>query len=430
MVFCQSHYFLIVLVKSYDFQIDFKALSKQTDIESLYDYKNDPDFRRSNRNLQDMLNLKRRKAETKLIKLRIIKKLHEGKDLSAVEVEYLKKWKQSVQESPLVDLDLNMVPENYTKRSIGSLSEKDRNNFDKLDFFEINALSSLGLTDLILEVGLFFDDATIKRLESQLKGNQISKEWGISSNYKFDLAENREVRLILDSIEENIWRQCGKFTEEEVEYIQEMYGVLRGNTKMDKAWLQVDRESLNEFIETINQYEDRAKLLEEWFEKKEKELSFKNYINIPPQFIQTDNFYRKIFQPRLEKKIRTSVEEIFHKQYEKIEKTELHIFVENIIERLYLLKKYFPKKLNFILKGVLNHPNISILDKNNLQSVLNMQKITLQVTDSKLLVLNDVEIKGERLHEDKEFSNDKIRNDLQTARAPFIQDLSKKFQSL
>jgi len=114
MVFCQSHYFLIVLVKSYDFQIDFKALSKQTDIESLYDYKNDPvyiffsstlffkDFRRSNRNLQDMLNLKRRKAETKLIKLRIIKKLHEGKDLSAVEVEYLKKWKQSVQESPLV----------------------------------------------------------------------------------------------------------------------------------------------------------------------------------------------------------------------------------------------------------------------------------------------------------------------------------------
>ena len=100
-------------------------------------------------------------------------------------------------------------------------------------------------------------------MESQLKGNQISKEWGISSNYKFDLAENREVRLILDSIEENIWRQCGKFTEEEVEYIQEMYGVLRGNTKMDKAWLQVDRESLNEFIETINQYEDRAKLLEE-----------------------------------------------------------------------------------------------------------------------------------------------------------------------
>jgi len=49
-----------------------------------------------------MLNLKRRKAETKLIKLRLIKKLHEGKSLSSLEAEYLKQWKKSITESPLV----------------------------------------------------------------------------------------------------------------------------------------------------------------------------------------------------------------------------------------------------------------------------------------------------------------------------------------
>ena len=61
---------------------------------------------------------------------------------------------------------------------------------------------------------------------------------------------------------------------------------------------------------------------------------------------------------------------------------------------------------------------------------MNMQKISINVTDSKLLALNDVEIKGEKLPEEKEFSNDKLRNDIQNARIPFIQDLSKKFQSL
>jgi len=64
----------------------------------------------------------------------------------------------------LEDLDLNMVPKQYTKRSIGSLNENDRNNFNKLDFFDVESLSTLGLTDLILETSLFFDDATIIRV--------------------------------------------------------------------------------------------------------------------------------------------------------------------------------------------------------------------------------------------------------------------------
>ena len=100
-------------------------------------------------------------------------------------------------------------------------------------------------------------------METQLKGQEISKEWEISPNYKFDFSENKEVRLIFDSIEENIWRQSGKFSQEEVEFIHDMYGIMRGKTKIDREWYKVDRESLDEFIETANQYEDRGKLLEE-----------------------------------------------------------------------------------------------------------------------------------------------------------------------
>ena len=84
----------------------------------------------------------------------------------------------------------------------------------------------------------------------------------------------------------------------------------------------------------------------------------------PNHFLKPDNFYRRIYKPKLERKLKSNVEAIFNKQYDTITKTELHVFVENIIERLYLLKKYLPRRLNYVLKGVLIHPNVSPLDKN------------------------------------------------------------------
>jgi len=49
-----------------------------------------------------MLDLKRRKAEAKLIKLRILKKLHEGQSLSEIEKEYLTQWSKAIKSSNLL----------------------------------------------------------------------------------------------------------------------------------------------------------------------------------------------------------------------------------------------------------------------------------------------------------------------------------------
>ena len=124
-----------------------------------------------------MLDLKRRKAETKLIKLRLIKKLHEGLSLSQAEGEYLKRWREAVQTSALtgiltiysiynliIDLDLVMVPEKWTPRSIGSLSKNDQSGFEDLDFVNWEALKPVSLNDLILELSLFYDDSAIQRV--------------------------------------------------------------------------------------------------------------------------------------------------------------------------------------------------------------------------------------------------------------------------
>lgn len=120
--------------------------------------------------------MKRRKAETKLIKLRIIKKLYEQQSLSKLETEYLKRWREGVKSSSLngksglklfiyfSDIDLVMVPKDYSKRVVGTISQKDQNQFRSLDFFNLGAVENLVLNDLILEISLFYDDAIISRV--------------------------------------------------------------------------------------------------------------------------------------------------------------------------------------------------------------------------------------------------------------------------
>lgn len=414
----------------FNFNIDFKSLTKQSDLENLYSAQDDKDFTRSEGDLENMLDLKRRKAETKLIKLRIIKKLYEQQALSKLETEYLKKWRESVKTSSLNDLDLAMVPKDFSKRVVGSISEKDQNSFRSLDFFNLDAIENLALSDLVLETSLFYDDSIISRVESQIKGETIAKDWDISSNYKFDVSENREVRLVLDSVEENIWRRGGRFTPENIEAISDMFAVLRGKTRNDKEWHKADQESLQEFIQSINQYENREKFLVQWFEKKENELLQRNTASTPPHFIKSDQFYKKIYQSKLDKKLRLSVEAVFNKSYDQIQKSDLHIFAENIIERLYLLKKYLPEKLHYVIKGVLNHPNISVLDRNNLQSALELQNINIKTSDSHITAFNDVEASGEKLEENDLYTPDRIKSELQKARIPFVQDLCKKIQTI
>lgn len=100
------------------------------------------------------------------------------------------------------------------------------------------------------------------------------------------------------------------------------------------------------------------------FKKKEIERNHRNQFVPPKHIVKPDSFYRELYRPKLDKKIRSNMEAVFKKPYDQLNKNELHIFVENIVERLYLLKKYFPKRLTYVIKGVLNHPNLSLLDKN------------------------------------------------------------------
>jgi len=57
-----------------------------------------------------------------------------------------------------------MVPEVPTDRALDSLSAKDKEQFSNLQFFNFDAVRSLSLSDLILEISHFYDESVITRV--------------------------------------------------------------------------------------------------------------------------------------------------------------------------------------------------------------------------------------------------------------------------
>lgn len=107
------------------------------------------DFIKCNGDYDEFLIKEKRKAETKLIKLRIIKKIHENIALSPKEKTYLNKW---------VTSSLPKKHKETTKRSLNSLSKQDKHLIQKTNYFTIDSYGAYPLNDFIFEFSQFFDD--------------------------------------------------------------------------------------------------------------------------------------------------------------------------------------------------------------------------------------------------------------------------------
>ena len=69
--------------------------------------------------------------------------------------------------------------------------------------------------------------------------------------------------MIHEQVKEYTWREAGKFTQEDRARINEMFEVLRGYSQMDRAWFPVDKQSLSDYIDDINDFDERNKALTE-----------------------------------------------------------------------------------------------------------------------------------------------------------------------
>lgn len=106
-----------------DVQYDVKSLlSDKTFVR--YHLEKDRDYLSSGRDTQKTLNVKRVRAEEKLIKMKIITKIHSGLALSALEKEYLDQWRSN----SLV------LPSSITNKSFSDISAADAQKLKNLKF--------------------------------------------------------------------------------------------------------------------------------------------------------------------------------------------------------------------------------------------------------------------------------------------------------
>lgn len=148
----------------YDIQklIDPNAFASQFDIES------DPDFYRAEQNLNAWLDLKLRKAESNLIKLAILHKLHTGVPLKQLEKQYLSSWKAALEKSELVDLDVVLLPKTRSVGKLSELSQKDKEFFKQLVNFDFNQCQNLAVADVVFELSQFFDTFVVDKVTLSL----------------------------------------------------------------------------------------------------------------------------------------------------------------------------------------------------------------------------------------------------------------------
>ena len=235
---------------------------------------------------EEYLESYRRRAEAKLIKSKIIFKVNTGSDLSSNEKIYLKQWVADIKERKdrnLGNLRDSMVPPTPTKLTIGEVEAKSLyalNSVSRVSF-ERERHGLYSLSDLVVELSHFLDEDVVNKIETEIFSDRLRKEWGLSPDFKVIETRNKEISLVLNQLEEVAWRSAGQFDEKDLGHLKAMLSVKRNKDYFDKQFFDTDMQSLDNFVEAANQYDDRIKLLERWIVRKEDEI--KSRVVRPPK---------------------------------------------------------------------------------------------------------------------------------------------------
>jgi len=221
----------------------------------------------------------RRRAEAKLIKMKLIHKLYNStQELTQNESTYLKQWVSDIKvskERNLLNLRDSMLP----KRGSSKLT---LSALDAQSLYALNSISRVNidterhgayaLSDLVLELSHFLDEEVVNKVETEIYSERMRQEWGLSKDFKAVESRNKEIGLVLNELEELAWRSAGQLSEKDVAGIKSMISVKRGKDYFDQQFFQNDMESFSKFVTDANNYDSRIELVERWIVRKEDEI--------------------------------------------------------------------------------------------------------------------------------------------------------------
>ncbi|CAD8121043.1 unnamed protein product [Paramecium sonneborni] len=247
---------------------------------------------------------KRSRAEEKLITYYLMFKQMDGKQLNNKELQFLD--------------SLNLYEPNV---QVTQLRIKDL-QFDDLIHSDFKQFGEYSASDLFLQLSQLFDD----QLFLDILKNKYYKKQGIQYHFR-----RRDNQLYLQQQEKLIWIQESKLQDEELKDLKEM--------------LQIGKVS-DQHVESMNQTDYPLQNIYSWIHAKSSEKFDLSLLNQNNQELWNN---------------------IFKCAYENTTQQQLHDVVNLLVERYYILQFHPVTYLRQLLRMILTHPNLSTLDKKNLQ---------------------------------------------------------------
>ncbi|CAD8112565.1 unnamed protein product [Paramecium primaurelia] len=254
--------------------------------------------------MDQLVTRKRSRAEEKLITYYLMNKQMEGKQLNNQELQFLD--------------SLSLYQPNV---QVTQLRIKDI-QFDDLIHSDFKQFGDFSASDLLLQLSQLFDD----QLFLDILSNKYYKKQGIQHHFR-----RRDNQLYLQQQEKLIWIEESRLNDEELKDLREM--------------LQVGKVS-DQHIESMNQTDYPLQNVYSWIHAKSAEKFDLSLLDQHNQELWNN---------------------IFKCQYENTTEQQLHDVVNLLVERYYILQFHPVTYLRQLLRMILTHPNLSTLDKKNLQ---------------------------------------------------------------
>lgn len=242
--------------KIFDLKYDPSILENRT----YYQVESDADFIAAKGNEGRFMELKKIRAETNLIKFFIIIDIIEGRKLTQAKSKYIKEWSTHI----LSGEKTEFMPSTYSQLTFGDLSQQDIATLHNTLGFEYSkSFDSFEFIELVFELAETINTSLVLEFEQALKSKLYNREWRIneitSSN---GIGLNNMKKYLLDRIERAQWNKALQYTHRERDYIKKMASLGRGLGSVDKEYLETDMQSLDHFIDEINEVDERDELLD------------------------------------------------------------------------------------------------------------------------------------------------------------------------
>ena len=414
-------YFNPIFKQTFGTRSDFRDLRKR-----VYDIREDPDFMEHDSD-STYLDFKRRKAESNLIKNRILYKLHRNVELSPLEKEYLAVYKENLQTATVLQAGKVMVPRQTTALTVKKLSDKDLALFAGLHKVDVKLLrdkfSHYSANELAFELNHFIDDFLPSRVEFAVIEKKALNDWGVqpdpSCKSKLKpLWNNKGLWWHGNALEEYIFRTSSQYTEKDIKDFMTLFGYESNKHFKDAKYFQMDTESFGEMMQEAKGSDFQLNFIREWWQRKKIERL--NRFTYPDgKFAESDKKILRTWYDEVAQGNKEKFRQHFGIGFDEIKEKDFVGLFENC--KGLALEHGNEDSLN-LFRMVYLHPDIPKRVQEDLYGIVQNLKIPVYVDG--LVATDPVKVRGDRLTET--VSDEEWARRLENASINFLPQLIHK----